>query len=122
MLGHVDEAEQLADKGRDLGQPDDVGTQAFVRQADALVHSARGEHDEAIRLAHEALDWWSRSDSLPRRGEAHCDLAHVLEAAERRDEAIGAWRDALDCYERKEILPLARRVRERLAALQETHG
>jgi tetratricopeptide (TPR) repeat protein len=118
MLGHVQEAEQLADKGRELGEPDDVWTQALMRQAYALVHSARGEHDEAVRLAREALDWWSRTDSLPRRGEAHCDLAHVLEAAGRRDEAVLAWRDALDCYDRKQVLPLATRVRERLATLE----
>jgi hypothetical protein len=43
----------------------------------------------------------------------------VLEAAGRRDEAIAAWQDALDRYERKQIIPLARRVRERLSALQE---
>jgi tetratricopeptide (TPR) repeat protein len=118
MLGHVDEAEQLAQKGRELGDPEDVWTQALWRQAQALVHSARGEHDEAVRLAREALDWWSRTDSLLRWGEAHCDLARVLEAAGRRDEAIAAWRDALDCYERKEVVPLAAHVRERLAALE----
>jgi hypothetical protein len=42
----------------------------------------------------------------------------VLEAAGRREDAITAWQDALDRYERKGIIPLARRVRERLAALQ----
>jgi hypothetical protein len=42
----------------------------------------------------------------------------VLEAAGRRKDAITAWQDALDRYERKEIIPLARRVRERLAAAQ----
>jgi tetratricopeptide (TPR) repeat protein len=117
-LGRPDEAEQLAHKGRELGDPDDVWTQALWRQAQALVHSARGEHAEAIVLAEEGLDWWSRTDSLLRKGEAHCDLAQVLEAAGRRDDAIAAWRDALDCYERKEVFPLAARVREHLAAVE----
>ena len=44
----------------------------------------------------------------------------VLEAAGRRDEADEDWREALDRYERKEIVPLARRVRQRLAELQPT--
>jgi class 3 adenylate cyclase/tetratricopeptide (TPR) repeat protein len=118
LLGRPDEAERLARKGRDLCDPDDVWTQALWREAQALVHSARGEHAEAVLLAREAIDWWSRTDSLPRQGEGYCDLAEVLEAAGRRDEAIDAWRDALDCYERKEVLPLAERVRERLAALE----
>jgi class 3 adenylate cyclase/tetratricopeptide (TPR) repeat protein len=117
-LGSRPEAEALAQRGRELGDPEDVWTQAFWRQAVALVHSARGEHAEAVELAEESLCWWSRTDSLLRKGEAYCDLADILEAAGRRDDAIGAWRDALDVYERKEVIPLARRVRERLAALQ----
>jgi hypothetical protein len=48
--------------------------------------------------------------------------AEVLEAAGRRDDAIDAWREALDRYERKGIIPLARRVRERLAAAQPTQA
>jgi class 3 adenylate cyclase/tetratricopeptide (TPR) repeat protein len=117
-LGRPDEAEELAHKGRELGDPEDVWTQALWRQAQALAYSARGQHDEAVGLVEEALDWWARTDSLPRQGEAYCDLANVLEAAGRRDEAIAAWRAALDCYERKQILPLADHVRQRLAALE----
>ena len=118
MLGDPGEAERLAGKGRELGDPEDVWTQALWRQAQALVHSARGEHADAVRLAEEALDCWSRTDSLLRQGEAHSDLAQILEAAGRRDEAIAAWRDALDCYERKGIVPLVARVRERLTTLE----
>jgi AAA ATPase-like protein/adenylate/guanylate cyclase family protein len=121
-LGRLEEAELLAHRGRDLGSAEDVWTQGLWRQAQALVHSARAENAEAVRLAQEAVDWWARTDSLPRQGEAHCDLAEVLEAAGRREEAIAAWGEALDRYERKGIVPLARRVRERLAALQETAG
>ena len=118
MLGRQDEAERLAQQGRELCDPDDVWTQALWRQAQALVHSARGEHAEAVRLTGEAVEWWSRTDSPLRQGEAFGDRAEVLEAAGRRNEAIAAWRDALDCYERKEVLPSAARVRERLAALE----
>jgi hypothetical protein len=117
-LGDPDEAEQLARKGRELGDPDDVWTQALWRQAQALVHSSRGQHEEAIRLAEEALDWWSRSDALQRTGDGYCDLATVLEAADRRDDAIAAWRAALDCYERKQVLPPAACVREHLTELE----
>jgi class 3 adenylate cyclase/tetratricopeptide (TPR) repeat protein len=119
-LGRYDEAEQFAQKGRELGDPDDVSTQALWRQAQALVHSARGQHTDAMRLAQEAVDWWSRTDSLLRQGDAHGDLAQILEAAGRRDKATEAWQEALDRYERKQIIPLAGRIREHLAALQET--
>jgi len=117
-LGHTGEAEEMARKGRELGDPEDVWTQALWRQAQALVHSARREHEDAIRLAREAVDWFSRTDSLLRQGDAQCDLAEVLEAAGRRDEAVRAWREALDRYERKQVVPLAARVRERIAALE----
>ena len=42
----------------------------------------------------------------------------MLEAVGLREEAIAAWQEALDLYERKGIVPLVRRVRERLAALE----
>ncbi|HEU5216962.1 MAG TPA: adenylate/guanylate cyclase domain-containing protein [Gaiellaceae bacterium] len=117
-LGAADEAERLARKGRELGDPEDVWTQALWRQAQALVHSARSEHGEAVRLAREAVELWSRTDALVRQAEGHCDLAEVLEAAGRPEEAIGVWREALECYERKGVLPLAAHVRERLATLE----
>jgi hypothetical protein len=55
---------------------------------------------------------------LPRSVRPVYGRAQVLEAAGRRDEATATLREALDCYERKPIIPLARRTRERLAALQ----
>jgi class 3 adenylate cyclase len=117
-LGRHDEAEQLARRGRELGDPEDVMTQQSWRQTQALVHSARGEHAKAEQLAREAIDVSLRSDSPSEQGNALFDLAEVLEAAGRRDEAAAALREALDHYERKPVIPLARRTRERLAALQ----
>jgi tetratricopeptide (TPR) repeat protein len=118
-LGRYDEAEQLAQKGRELGDPDDIATQIVWRRVQALVHAHRGEHTEAERLAREAVAYAQLTDMLQEQGDALADLAEVLEAAGRRDDAIAAWREALDCYERKQIIPLARRTRERLAALQD---
>jgi class 3 adenylate cyclase/tetratricopeptide (TPR) repeat protein len=117
-LGRYDEAAPLAEKGRELGDPDDVSTQVAWRQAQALVCSARGQHADAEWLAREAVDWAERTDNLGSHADTHNDLAEVLEAAGRRDEAIAAWQEALERYERKGIVPLARRVRERLEALQ----
>jgi class 3 adenylate cyclase len=121
-LGRHDEAERVVRRGRELGDPGDVMTQHVWRQAQALVHSARGQHAEAERLARDAVDRSLQSDSPLSRGNALFDLADVLEAAGRRDEAAAALRAALDEYERKPIVPLARRARERLAALQPTQA
>jgi class 3 adenylate cyclase/tetratricopeptide (TPR) repeat protein len=121
-LGRYDEAELLAQSGRELGHADDGMTQRTWRQTQALVHSARGQHVEAERLAREAVDFSLQSDSPLYQGESLSDLAEVLEAAGRRDEAAATLREALACYERKPIIPLARRTRERLAALQPTQA
>jgi class 3 adenylate cyclase/tetratricopeptide (TPR) repeat protein len=117
-LGRYEEAEPLAAKGRELGDPEDVLTQTIWRQTEALIHSHRGKHVEAERLAREALERAETTDGLHLQGDAFAIIAQVLEAAERREEAIAAWQEALDRYERKGIVPLARRVRQRLAAVQ----
>ena len=105
-------------RGRELGGPDDVQTQRIWRQAQALVHAARGEHLEAKQRAREAVDFALLSDSPWHQGDAFYDLGRVLEAAGCRDEAVTAWHEALERYERKGVVPLARRVRERLVALE----
>jgi tetratricopeptide (TPR) repeat protein len=120
ILGRPDEAEPLARLGRELGNSDDVTTQSAWRQTQALVHSARGQHTEAERLAHEAVEFSHRSDSPSMQGNALFDLGHVLETGGQHARAVTAYREALSLYEHKQIIPLARRTRERLVALQPT--
>ena len=117
-LGRNDEAELLAQQGRDIGDPEDIVTQHLWRQAQALVESTRGRHCEAERLAREAVDLSRRTDSPLSQANALTDLAEVLETAGRHDEASATLNDALALYERKQIIPLARHTRERLAAFQ----
>jgi class 3 adenylate cyclase/tetratricopeptide (TPR) repeat protein len=119
-LGRHDEAEVLAQRGRQLGDPEDNMTQTLWRQVQALVHSSRGQHIEAELLAREAVDIALQGDSLVAHGDAFFYLGEVLEASGCRGEAAAALRESLDNYERKRDIPLARRTRERLAALQET--
>jgi class 3 adenylate cyclase len=119
-LGRHHEAEPLARRGRELGDEEDALTQTLWRQVQALADASRGEHTEAERLAREAVAITHNTDSLLWQAEALCDLAEVHAAAGRRDEMTAALRDALDRYERKQIIPASRRLRERLAAVQET--
>ncbi len=119
-LGRFDEAESLAIQGRELGADDDPFTQALWRQVAAIVKASRGDYAEAETLAREAVDRTAQTDLPGLQANALCDLAEVLETAGRRDEAVAAWQEALDRYERKQIIQLARRVRERLAAIQDT--
>jgi tetratricopeptide (TPR) repeat protein len=117
-LGRHDEAEPLARRGRELSQSDDAVTETLWRQVQALVHARRREHRDAERLAREAIAIIETTDGLRWQGDAHTDLASVLEAAGRRDAAAAALREALDRYERKQNIPSARRTRERLATLE----
>ena len=117
LAGRYEEAEQrIAETGEN--RPRSRDGEALRLQAAALVAAHGGEHREAERLARDALSEIHQTDSPKMQADAYCDLAEVLEAAGRRDEAVAAWHEALARYERKGVVPLARRVRERLAALQ----
>jgi class 3 adenylate cyclase/tetratricopeptide (TPR) repeat protein len=117
-LGQFDEAEVRARQTRELSDPEDFASQALWRQVQALVESQRGDHAAAERLAREALGYVERTDSLAFEGGALYNLGEVLLAAGRAEEAVDALTQALDRYERKRIIPVARRVRERIATLK----
>lgn len=114
-LARFDEAEQLARRGRELAEEPDLASQVLWRQVEALVQAHRGEHDEGIGLAREAVAIVEQTDSLNFQGSALSDLAEVLHAAGRDEEAAAALAGALDRYERKGNIPMARNVRARLA-------
>ncbi len=117
-LGRHDEAEPLAQLGRELGGERDMVTQALWRQVQALVDAHRGQHAEAESLAREAVAITERTDMLNLQGDALCDLAEVLHAAGRAEEAGATLTEALERYERKRNLAMAAQVRERLALLE----
>ena len=96
-LGRFDEAEELATIARATGADDDLATQASARSAQALVRSARGEHEEARRLAREAVDLYAGAQSPWFHGDTLMVLAEVARAAGLPEEAARrrarrAWR------------------------------
>jgi tetratricopeptide (TPR) repeat protein len=118
-LGRYDEAEAWAKRGHELCDEWDVATQAWWRQALALVHAHRGQHAEAEALAREAVAIVEPTDALNFQGDALCDLAEVLAAAGRTDAAAAALEQALERYERKKNLAMVEQVRPKLEALRE---
>jgi class 3 adenylate cyclase/tetratricopeptide (TPR) repeat protein len=116
LAGRYEEADECAAQALEHRTNNSPSVEALWRQAVALVHAHRGEHLRAERLAREALLHVQKTDLPMYQGDAYSDLAEVLEVAGRREEAIAAWHEALERYEQKGIVPLARRVRERLAA------
>jgi tetratricopeptide (TPR) repeat protein len=119
-LGRYDEAEAQAQLGRDVGEENDVLTQALWRQVQAVAASHRGQHAEAEALAREAVALIDRTDALNFQAAALCDLSEVLSGAGRTDEAVAVLGEALERYERKNNLTAAAQVVDRLAALRES--
>lgn len=124
LLGRYDEFERVFDADErltqrlvELGTVDIAGSGDRKSQLRALAHLHRGEYAEAERLAREAVGLAQQSDELLTQADIYFDLAQILETAGRPNEAADAYGEALDRYERKKIIPLARRTRERLAAL-----
>ncbi|MGB2712249.1 MAG: tetratricopeptide repeat protein [Conexibacter sp.] len=110
-LGRFDEAEELATIARATGADDDLATQASARSAQALVRSARGEPEEARRLAREAVDLYAGAQSPWFYGDTLMVLSEVVRAAGLPEEARDAARGALAAYERKGIEPGAASAR-----------
>ena len=115
-LGRYDEAEPLAQLGRELGDEQDVATQTLWRQVQALVCSHRGQQEEAERLAREAVAIAEGTDGLNMQGDALCDLAEVLQRGGRPHEAAAMLEQALERYERKKNLAMVAQVRQKLGA------
>jgi class 3 adenylate cyclase/tetratricopeptide (TPR) repeat protein len=113
-LGRFDEAEEFAEKSRTLAAEDDFASQAVWRMAKARVLAQRGEFEEALTLADEAVAINGRTDYLVWQGDSHEVRGLVLETAGRRDEARAAYAEALIRYERKGNIVAADRIRNRI--------
>jgi tetratricopeptide (TPR) repeat protein len=114
-LGRLEHAEAAAARALELGASDDLLTQVLARQVQAKIIARRGGHEEAERLAREALAMAHESDFIDAQGDAYCDLAEVLELAGK--DPRPALEEALERYERKGHVVMAARVRERLGSL-----
>ena len=117
--GRFDEAEEVARRSAELTAEGDFASEAWWREAQALVHSSRGEHDAAIELADAALGYVAPTDYLQMIGEAQEVRGAVLATAGRLADARDAFGDALATYERKGIIPFVARTRGRLASLDD---
>jgi tetratricopeptide (TPR) repeat protein len=114
-LGRFDEAEPL------LRQAQAVASGPVVRimgpAVEALLLAARGELQQAERLARSGITAAEETDNVILEAWGYEDLATVLERAGRIDDVREALGHALALYERKRCLPYAGRVREQIDAL-----
>jgi predicted negative regulator of RcsB-dependent stress response len=112
--GRYDEGESFAERSREMAAEDDFASQSGWRMAEARILAHRGDGDEALRLADEAIAITETTDYLVWHGDAHETRGQVLEAAGRSDDAREAYETALEAYERKEAVVAAARIRQRL--------
>jgi tetratricopeptide (TPR) repeat protein len=117
-LGRYEEAEALAEQGRELGDERDYVTQMYWRQVKALVLAHRGEHREAEQLARESVHVTEATDGLNDQAEAYYYLGRVLAEAGRSDDALEALEHALERFGRKKNLAMVAQVRPKLEELR----
>jgi tetratricopeptide (TPR) repeat protein len=114
-LGRDDEAEHWLERGRATAPSEERLPRMLWRQARAKVLARRGEHEEGVRVAREAVALAEETDTLSAHGDALVDLAEVLALAGRDPRA--ELEQALALYERKGNLVMAERARATLLEL-----
>ncbi len=114
--GRYEDADMFCSLAEEVGADDDITTQVLWRSARAKVIAARGELDEALRLARAAVTLAEETDDINMQADALVDLAGVIEVAgdpARRDDAL---RRAHELYVAKGNLVSAAMVERTLAA------
>ncbi len=114
--GRVGEAEAWVVRARALSLEDDANSLIGCRQVEALILAARERHDEAERLAREAVAL-TDPENLAHRPFALLDLAEVLRLGGNPSDAAAQATDALALLEQKGNLAGASQARAFLDAL-----
>ena len=96
--GRYEDAEMFCSLAEEVGADDDITTQVLWRSARARVLAARGELDEALRLAQAAVTMAEETDDINMRADALVDLAGVLEVTGDPTARDDALRRAHDLY------------------------
>ncbi len=112
-----EQAASSLDTSEDLTHPEDIWNQVLIPSGRARVLAARGEIDDALALAREALNVAAQLDVPEIHAQALIAIADVLRRAGRSPDEEDALRTALDLYERKGNRPGAARIRAQLEEL-----
>ncbi len=115
-LGDVANAERLLQIAMDTATPDDDDTHALASQARSVVASGRGQHDEAITQASDAIRL-HRKRATWVEGDGLVTLADALSAAGDPAGGRSALEEALLVFETKGVVPKIDETRNRLGKL-----
>jgi tetratricopeptide (TPR) repeat protein len=111
--GRYDEADRFADESREAGSDDDVITQIYWRIVKTNVEAAKGDLNEAARLAADVVELTNKTDDTFDGPIVLMDVVDFLDPARRRP----LLERALDETTRKGNVVSAERIRAKLAAL-----
>jgi tetratricopeptide (TPR) repeat protein len=117
LQGHDDDAESLLAIYEET-ENDDRYVQVDGLCWRARVMARRGQTEEAVRLALEAVALAAPPDAPLYRGAWLIDAAAVLSLAGHHDQATSIAEEALTLYENKGNLVMAGRVQEQLGELR----
>jgi DNA-binding SARP family transcriptional activator len=110
--GRFDEAADWVLIGESHSARDDIDARLLWMPVSAKIAAQRGDVDEALAIASEAVALASTTDGLNRRAAMHMDLAEVLALAGRADDASAAFSIAMELFELKGNLVGAARARQ----------
>jgi len=101
--GALAEATEAAVSSERLTAEDDPASQIAWRGVTAKILAARGKHPKAVSLAREAVAIADRTEFLAISGQAHLDLAEVLQTSATPEEAAAERANARALFDRKGV-------------------
>jgi tetratricopeptide (TPR) repeat protein len=115
QLGRSEEALELSE----VGERTAVAAlgHAFARSAHALALSGLGRRDDALPIAHEAVEIMRRTSDIHGTAQTLQSLGDVLAAAGEEGEARIALEESRELFERKGCIVCVGNTLERLEAL-----
>jgi class 3 adenylate cyclase/tetratricopeptide (TPR) repeat protein len=111
------EIEELCERARERTAADDLINFVWLDMIGGLLHSRRGEHDQAEECARRAVEQAEATDFYFARAYSRAFLAEVLMGMGRSEEAAEMAAESLEIFEAKGDVAAAAQFRSRLSSL-----
>jgi tetratricopeptide (TPR) repeat protein len=115
-LGRADEAAHWVDLASRYELMDDLDAQIGVRRARAKLEAHRGDLEQGLAFAQEAVTLAENTDFVDLEARSREDLAELLLRAGRPDEASAEFGRAVALYEQKGNVAAVGRLRTEIPA------
>jgi class 3 adenylate cyclase/tetratricopeptide (TPR) repeat protein len=109
--GRYEEAEEYVERAMELAAKDDLVSQIMWRSNQAKILAKRGQAEEALALANEAVEMANSTEGLLWQADSYQDMAMVMRLLNRPDDEKAALQEAIARYEAKGVDVEAARLR-----------